>query len=77
MTPLIIKDLQSLPIVKAKPQWWMLKVFNGFGPHMSSSHATEIRHKAKFLSLKKRKGPAQDIPYDLIIWYVSKIIYLS
>ena len=23
-----------------------------------------------------RQGPAQDVPYDLILWYVSKIIYL-
>ena len=22
------------------------------------------------------EGPSQDIPYDLILWYVSKIIYL-
>ena len=22
------------------------------------------------------RGPAQDSPYDLILWYVSKIIYL-
>ena len=25
----------------------------------------------------KIRGPAQDVPYDLILWYVSKIIYLS
>ena len=24
-----------------------------------------------------RQSPAQYVPYDLIIWYVSKIIYLS
>ena len=24
-----------------------------------------------------RWGPAQDSPYDLILWYVSQIIYLS
>ena len=24
-----------------------------------------------------RRGPAQDVPYDLILWYVLKIIYLS
>ena len=23
------------------------------------------------------RGPAQDFPYDLILWYASKIIYLS
>ena len=23
------------------------------------------------------RGPAQDVPYDLILWYVSKTIYLS
>ena len=23
------------------------------------------------------QGPAQDVPYDLIFWYISKIIYLS
>ena len=24
-----------------------------------------------------RQGPAQDVPYYLIIWYVSKVVYLS
>ena len=24
-----------------------------------------------------RQGPAKYFPYDLILWYVSKIIYLS
>ena len=24
-----------------------------------------------------RRGPAQDVTYNLIIWYVSKTIYLS
>ena len=24
-----------------------------------------------------RRGSAQGVPYDLILWYVSKIIYLS
>ena len=25
----------------------------------------------------KRRGPAQDVPYNLILWYVSKLINLS
>ena len=29
------------------------------------------------VALYIRRGPAQYVPYDLILWYVSKTIYLS
>ena len=31
----------------------------------------------KAWAIGKRLGPAQDVPYALILWYVSKIIYIS
>ena len=31
----------------------------------------------KAWAIGKRLGPAQGVPYALILWYVSKIIYIS
>ena len=31
----------------------------------------------EWVSCPELRGPTQDAPYDLIVWYVSKIIYLS
>jgi hypothetical protein len=36
MTPFVITGIRSMEIVKANPQWWVLEVFDGFGPHISS-----------------------------------------
>jgi hypothetical protein len=43
-TPHIVKGLRNAdPVVVANPQWWMLKVFDCFGPHTSSLKATQYR----------------------------------
>ena len=36
-----------------------------------------LSYKAKGIFIITRLGPFQDVPYALILWYVSKIIYLS
>ena len=39
---------------------------------LSSASATK---KLMSLDTSYRRGPSQDVTYDLIIWYVSKIVY--
>ena len=34
-------------------------------------------HPIQYLFMISRRVPAQDVTYDLILWYVSKIIYIS
>ena len=45
--------LRSLPVVCDKPEWWALKVIDGFGPHTSSLEAMEIYSSHKILLLKE------------------------
>ena len=54
MTPSVIKGLRSASsIVNANPQWWVLEVFDGFGPHTSSLSSMQMRFDNKILSLKE------------------------
>jgi hypothetical protein len=53
MTPSLVRGLRSMPIVIDNPQWWMLEIFDGFGPHLSSLAAMEIRHDNKILAMKE------------------------
>jgi hypothetical protein len=53
MTPFVIKGIRAIEIIKANPQWWVLEVFDGFGPHVSSYEAMKMRYDAKILSLKE------------------------
>jgi hypothetical protein len=42
MTPFVIEGIRSIDIVKANPQWWVLEVFDGFGPHVSFYKAMKM-----------------------------------
>jgi hypothetical protein len=55
MTPFVIKGTICLiETVKANLQWWVLEVFDGFGPHVSSYRAmVKIRYDYKILLLKE------------------------
>ena len=56
-TPSVIKGLRSaLYIVNANPQWWVLEVFDEFGPHTSSLSSMKIRFDNNILSLKEEGG---------------------
>ena len=54
MTPKLCVGLRKISkIVEANPQWWMLENFDGFGVHLSSLKAAQVRRKHKILSLKE------------------------
>ena len=53
ITPHQIRGIRQLPFIKANPQWWVLEIFDGFGPHTSSIKAMELRAEANILSLKE------------------------
>jgi hypothetical protein len=59
-TPSVIKGLRSSdPIVQANPQWWVLEVFDGHGPHTMSLPAMQLRYDSKILSLKEEGDSSQ------------------
>ena len=53
LTPSLCKGIRSMPIIVKNPQWWALEILDGFGPHVSSLEAMEIREKNKILCLKE------------------------
>ena len=56
MTPKLCAGLRNISkIVEANPQLWMLEMFNGFGVHLSSLKAAQVRRKHKILSLKEEE----------------------
>ena len=53
-TPHIVKVLRSTdPIVADNTQWWMLEVFDGFGPHTSSFKPMQYRTNNKIITVKE------------------------
>jgi hypothetical protein len=55
-TSQIVKGLRNADrIVAANPQWWMLEVFHGFGPHTSSLKAMQYRADNKTIAVKEEQ----------------------
>jgi hypothetical protein len=53
-TPSVIKGLcSSDPNVQANPQWWVLEVFDGHGPHTMSMPAMQLCYDSKILPLQE------------------------
>jgi hypothetical protein len=55
MTPSIVKGYRNLPVVKDNPQWWMNKIFDGFGAHLTNLNALKQHAEAKILSIKEER----------------------
>jgi len=54
MTPSVCKGLRNInAIVTANSQWHMLEIFDGFGAHLSSLKAMQLRANSKISSLKE------------------------
>jgi hypothetical protein len=53
MTPVIVKGIRSMPHIRDNPQWWVIEVFDGFGPHTSSYYSMKYRYDNKILCLKE------------------------
>ena len=53
-TPNTVKGMRNADsIVADNPQWWMLEVFDGFGPHTSSLKAIQYLANNKIIAVKK------------------------
>jgi hypothetical protein len=48
-----IEGIRALPYVKNNPEWWALKVVDGFGAHVSSPEAMQMYWDAKIILLKE------------------------
>ena len=36
ISPKMVEGIRALDIIRENPQWWVLKIIDGFGPHTSS-----------------------------------------
>jgi hypothetical protein len=53
MAPSMCAGIRAMPIICDRPDWWVLKIIDGFGPHTSSLRAMEIYSESKILLLKE------------------------
>ena len=45
--------IRAMPVICDNPDWWVVKIIDGFGPHMSSVEAMKIYAKHKVLLVKE------------------------
>jgi hypothetical protein len=39
LAPKMAAGIRAMPIIRDNPQWWVIKIIDGFGPHTSSIDA--------------------------------------
>jgi hypothetical protein len=42
MAPSMAGGIRKMPVISSNPDWWVVKVIDGFGPHTSSEKAMQI-----------------------------------
>lgn len=53
MAPSIADGIRAMPVIVDNPDWWVVKIIDGFGPHTSSLKAMEIYEERKILLVKE------------------------
>ena len=53
MAPFMVAGIRAMPVICDRPDWWVLKIIDGFGAHTSSLAAMEVYADAKVLLLKE------------------------
>jgi hypothetical protein len=49
----IVECIRQMPVVRGNPQWWLLKVFDGFGSHLTGLQLMKLCNENKTLLLKE------------------------
>ena len=53
LAPKMAAGIRAVPVVCDMPDWWVLKIVDGFGPHVSSETAMQIYADHKIVLLKE------------------------
>ena len=53
IAPSIAAGIRQMPVIRDNPDWWVLKVIDGFGPHTSSEKAMAIYMEHKIVLVKE------------------------
>ena len=53
MAPKIADGIRMMPVISGRPEWWVLKIIDGYGAHTSSEAAMQTYADRKILLLKE------------------------
>ena len=53
LAPKMAKGIRNMPVICENPNWWVCKIIDGFGPHVSSEAAMQIYYDHKIVLLKE------------------------
>ena len=53
IAPKMIKGIRSMDIIKGNPQWWVLKIVDGFGSHTADWKVMKLYADAKIELIKE------------------------
>lgn len=53
LAPKMGKGIRTMPVICENPNWWVCKIIDGFGPHVSSEAAMQIYYDHKIILLKE------------------------
>ena len=53
IAPSIVYGIRQMPVIRDNPDWWVIHIVDGFGPHTSSAKAMQIFYDAKIILLKE------------------------
>ena len=59
MAPSIAAGIRAMPVICDHPDWWVVKIIDGFGAHTSSLKAMEIYNDHKIILLKEEGDTSQ------------------
>lgn len=73
MTPKVSRGIRQLPVIRDSPDWWCLKIVDGFGAHCKNLDAMQMYHMHKILVLKE-EGDASHVnqAYDDVVARTDK-----
>lgn len=68
MASKVARGIRALPVIKDHPEWWVLKIVDGFGAHVKNLEAMLVYHEHKILVLKE-EGDASHVnqAYDRLV----------
>ena len=74
LAPKMAGGIRAMPIVRDNPEWWVIKIIDGFGPHTSSIDAMETYYESRILLLKE-EGDSSHVnqAYDQMVAKDDKV----
>ena len=53
LAPNMARGIRQMPVIHDMPEWWVLKIIDGFGAHTSSADAMQIYYDKKIVLVKE------------------------